>query len=51
MYWAYQKLSVCVLWTSMIMGVFFFFPNLIGKFMVDLVIGCPFVYMCEFGLS
>jgi hypothetical protein len=27
------------------------FQKLVGEFMVDLVIGCPFVYVCEFGLS
>ena len=27
------------------------FPKLVGEFVVDLVIGCPFVYVCEFGLG
>ena len=27
------------------------FPNLVGEFVVDLVVGCPFIYICEFGLS
>ena len=27
------------------------FAKLVGEFVVDLVIGCPFVYICIFGLS
>ena len=27
------------------------FPNLVGEFVVDLVIGCPFIYVCKFGLD
>ena len=27
------------------------FPKLVGEFVVDLVIGYSFVYICEFGLG
>ena len=47
MYWAYRNFKVCVIWAYVVPG---FFPKLVGEFVVYLVFGCPFVYVCEFGL-
>ena len=47
-YWAYHNFRLCVVFGVCDPGVF---PKLVGEFVVDLVIGCPFAYVCEFGLG
>ena len=48
-YWAYRNFKLCVIWASIILGLF---QNwLESLWLINLVIGCPFVYICKFGLG
>ena len=40
-YWVYRNFRVYVIWASVIPG--FKKKKLVGEFVVDLVVGCPFV--------
>ena len=48
MYWAYWSFRVYVIWGYVVLGIF---AKLVGEFVVDLVIGCSFFYVCEFELG